>query len=205
MVPETRVEEELARYQPEKDMVLTIGVFDGVHLGHRHLLAELLRQAEERSLLSGVITFRYQPQKMLIRQSKLPFLTDLEERKRLLNKVGVNAIIPVSFTAELVLLRAREFVDLLYHHLRMRGLVVGPDFALGRDREGNIDFLTCLGREMGFTADRVELAGPMQGFFEVNDAWHQLFIRGYGDIRLLVAQADRGRLQPVHSPVRLSG
>jgi hypothetical protein len=60
-------------------------------------------------------------------------------------------------------------------------------------------------REMGFTADRVELVGSRQGFFEVNDAWHHLFTKGYGDIKLLVAQAEQNGLQPVHSPVRLSG
>ena len=60
-------------------------------------------------------------------------------------------------------------------------------------------------REMGFTADRVELVGSGQGFYEVNDAWHHLFTKGYGDIKLLVARADHNCLQPVHPPVRLSG
>jgi hypothetical protein len=60
-------------------------------------------------------------------------------------------------------------------------------------------------REIGFTADRVELVGSRQGFFEVNDAWHHLFTRGCGDIKLLVAQSDHQRLQPLHPPVRLSG
>jgi urease beta subunit len=60
-------------------------------------------------------------------------------------------------------------------------------------------------REMGFTADRVELVGSHQGFLEVDDAWHYLFTKGYGNIKLLVAQTDQNRLQPVHPPVRLSG
>ena len=60
-------------------------------------------------------------------------------------------------------------------------------------------------REIGFTADRVELVGSRQGFFEVNDAWHHLFTKGYGDIKLLVAQAEQNGLQPVYPPVRLSG
>jgi hypothetical protein len=60
-------------------------------------------------------------------------------------------------------------------------------------------------REIGYPADRVELVGSRQGFFEVNDAWHHLFIKGYGDIRLLVAQSDQQRLNPLHPPVRLSG
>ncbi len=60
-------------------------------------------------------------------------------------------------------------------------------------------------REIGFTADRVELVGSRQGFYEVSDAWHHLFTKGCGDIRLLVAQAEQNCLQPVHPPVRLSG
>ena len=60
-------------------------------------------------------------------------------------------------------------------------------------------------REMGFTADRVELVGSRQGFYEVDDAWHFLFTKGYGDIKLLVAQTVQNQLQPLHPPVRLSG
>jgi hypothetical protein len=60
-------------------------------------------------------------------------------------------------------------------------------------------------REMGFTADQVELVGSRQGFYEVGDAWHHLLTRGCGDIKLLVAQAGQNCLQPVHPPVRLSG
>ena len=60
-------------------------------------------------------------------------------------------------------------------------------------------------REMGFTADRVEVVGSQQGFREVDDAWLHLLTKGYGNIKLLVAQADQNCLQPVHPPVRLSG
>ena len=60
-------------------------------------------------------------------------------------------------------------------------------------------------RALGFTADRVELVGSRQGFYEVDDAWHFLFTKGYGNIKLLVAQAEQNCLQPLHPPVRLSG
>jgi hypothetical protein len=59
--------------------------------------------------------------------------------------------------------------------------------------------------EMGFPADRVELVGSRQGFFEVEDAWHYLFTRGCGAIKLLVAQTDNRSLQPLHPPIRLTG
>jgi hypothetical protein len=60
-------------------------------------------------------------------------------------------------------------------------------------------------RELGFIADRVELVGARQGFYEVSDAWHHLFTQGCGAIKLLVAQADQNHLHAVHPPVRLSG
>ncbi len=146
-----RIEEELARLRPEKDTLLTIGVFDGVHLGHKYLLSQLTEQARERNLLSGVITFNQHPQEALSPQTKLPFLTSLAQRIKLIKNEGVEAIITLSFTAELTQLSARQFANLLKKYLRMRGLVLGADFALGKDREGDADTLRRLGEDMDFT------------------------------------------------------
>lgn len=146
-----QVEEELARFTPKKDTILTIGVFDGVHLGHKHLLSHLTEQARKRRLLSGVVTFIQHPLEFFSPQSKLPHLTDLDERIKLLKKEGVNLVVPLTFDAELACLRAREFIRLLQKHLRMRGLVIGPDFALGKGREGDSNYLRKLGEEMNFT------------------------------------------------------
>jgi len=146
-----QVEEELAELSPEKDMLLTIGVFDGVHLGHKYLLSQLTEHALKQDLLSGVVTFRQHPQEVLSPQTRLPFLTDLAERTNLLKNEGVKAIITLSFTSELAQLSARQFVSLLKRYLRMRGLVIGPDFTLGQNREGNIDSLRMLGQDMNFS------------------------------------------------------
>jgi riboflavin kinase/FMN adenylyltransferase len=146
-----QIEEELARLRPEKDTLLTIGVFDGVHLGHKYLLSQLTEQARERNLLSGVVTFNQHPQEALSPQTKLPFLTNLAQRTKLIKNEGVEAIIPLSFTAELAQLSARQFANLLKKYLRMRGLVLGADFALGKDREGDADTLRRLGEDMDFT------------------------------------------------------
>ena len=89
-----KVEGELSIAQPEKDAVLTIGVFDGVHLGHKHLLASLKEQAKQRDLLAGVVTFRQHPRGFLSPQTRLPFLTDLEERTDLIKGEGVEIIVP---------------------------------------------------------------------------------------------------------------
>jgi len=145
-----QVEKELAKLSPKKDMLLTIGVFDGVHLGHKHLISQLMANAKRQNLLSGVITFRQHPEEILSPQTKLPFLTDLTTRTSLIQNEGVDAIIPLSFTSELAQLSARQFLSLLKKYLRMRGLVIGPDFALGQNREGNIDTLRSLGQAMNF-------------------------------------------------------
>lgn len=146
-----QVEEELGKLPAEKDMLLTIGVFDGVHLGHRYLISQLTELARQQGLLSGVVTFRQHPQEVLSPQARLPFLTDLAQRTNLLKNEGVEAIITLSFTPELAQLSAGQFIGLLKKYLRMRGVVIGPDFALGQNREGNTDTLRRLGQEMGFS------------------------------------------------------
>jgi len=145
------VEEELAEVSPEKDMLLTIGVFDGVHLGHKYLISRLTEQAKQQNLLSGVVTFRQHPREVLSPQTKLPYLTNLVERAKLLREEGVEAVINLSFTQELAQFSARQFVGLLKKHIRMRGLLIGPDFALGQNREGGADTLRALGRDMDFS------------------------------------------------------
>ncbi|MFC1964182.1 bifunctional riboflavin kinase/FAD synthetase [Chloroflexota bacterium] len=149
------VEEELARVSPAGETLLTIGVFDGVHLGHQHLISQLVKRAKQQSLLSGVVTFRQHPQDYFSPETRLPLLTDMGERTALLKKEGVDLIVPLSFNTELAGLSARKFIRLLQEHLRLRGLVVGPDFALGRNREGDVPALQQFGREMGFSVSVV--------------------------------------------------
>ena len=146
-----QVEEELARFSNKKAMLLTIGVFDGVHVGHKYLISQLLKQAKEKNLLSGLITFRQHPLEVLSPQTELSFLTSLEQRVALLKNEGIEEVIPLSFNAELAQLSARQFVSLLKKHLGMSGVVIGPDFALGRRREGNTDALRALGQELNFS------------------------------------------------------
>ncbi|MBI2831683.1 MAG: bifunctional riboflavin kinase/FAD synthetase [Chloroflexi bacterium] len=153
------VEEELAQVSPARDMLLTIGVFDGVHLGHRHLISQLKNQVKERDLLSGVVTFRKHPREVVSTHARLRYLTTIDQRIRLLKNEGVDEVVALSFTPEVARLSAREFVGLLQKYLRMCGLVIGPDFALGREREGSAETLRRLGREMGFT---VTVVPPMK-------------------------------------------
>ncbi|MFC1924540.1 bifunctional riboflavin kinase/FAD synthetase [Chloroflexota bacterium] len=150
-----QVEEELARFTPQREAVLTIGVFDGVHLGHQYLINYLKRQALVKDYLCGVVTFSNHPQQVLSPQTIISSLTTLKERIRLLHELDVDFVVPLAFNLELAQLPARQFVALLQKHLKMRGLVVGSDFALGRRREGDVFTLHSLGKEMGFTVDVV--------------------------------------------------
>jgi riboflavin kinase / FMN adenylyltransferase len=149
------VEEELAGFSPPGETLLTIGVFDGVHLGHKHLIAELLKQARRQGRLAGVVTFRQHPEELLSSGRMLPFLTDITTRIDLLRLEGVDIIVPLSFTPELARMGPCQFIELLQQYLKMRGLVIGPDFALGKGRQGDIAALRRLGKEMSFSVSVV--------------------------------------------------
>jgi riboflavin kinase/FMN adenylyltransferase len=151
-----QVEEELGRFSPDRGMWLTIGVFDGVHLGHKYLLEQLTRRAKQQNALSGVVTFGQHPQEVLFPQTRLPYITTLAERTRLLKGEGVDSVIVLSFTSELAELSPRQFISLLQKYLRMQGLVIGPDFALGKNREGDTGALRVLGQDMNFAVVVVE-------------------------------------------------
>jgi riboflavin kinase/FMN adenylyltransferase len=151
-----QVVSELSAFRPPSGTLLTVGVFDGVHLGHRHLISRMTERAAEASLLSGVVTFSCHPKAVLSPHTKLALLTTLEDRVNLLRELGIDLVVPLAFDTELAALSAREFVVLLQRHLRMEGLIIGPDFAMGRGREGDALGLERLGQELGFTVEVVE-------------------------------------------------
>lgn len=148
--------EELARLHTTNPTVITVGMFDGVHKGHQYLVSCLKESAARQGCASGVITFTNHPRSVMRPDVRVPLLTTPEDRLRLLSEQGVDLVVPLSFTPEFSYLRAREFVELLKETLNMRGLVVGPDFAFGYQREGTAEVLTQLGKEMGFTVEVVE-------------------------------------------------
>jgi len=145
------VEEELARFSPKKDMALTIGVFDGLHLGHKTLISKLVSEATQKRLLSGVVTFKTHPRDFFQPETRLPFLTTIDERIHLLKAEGVDEVIALSFTREMAVLAAREFLALLQKYLRIKALVIGPDTTVGKNREGTVEVIKQLGAEMGFS------------------------------------------------------
>ena len=147
------IEQELANIGPQGETLLTIGVFDGVHAGHRYLLETLQQQAAEKNLLSGVVTFNPHPKSVVHPRNQLLRLSDPEDRVKSLQKLGINLVAVLTFTPEVAQLSAHEFMSLVKKHLRMRSIMVGPDFTLGRGQEGNIQLLRALGREMKFSVE----------------------------------------------------
>jgi riboflavin kinase / FMN adenylyltransferase len=146
-----QAEKELSEANIKYDIVITIGVFDGVHIGHKYLLSRLKDTANAHRAASGVITFRRHPVELLNPTIALPYLTSLDEKVSLLKAEGINAVVALTFDKELAALGAPDFIDLLRRYLKLCGLVIGPDFALGRNREGNVDTLIKLGKQRGFS------------------------------------------------------
>jgi riboflavin kinase/FMN adenylyltransferase len=145
-----RVIRDLSQASVERETVLTIGAFDGLHLGHQSLLRRLMRSAQEANRLSGVVTFDPPPRMVLAPDSNLICLTTTEDKIELLQAWGLDLLVIVPFTLEVARTSARDFVWPLRDRLRMAELWVGWNFALGRGREGDAPALTKLGQEMGF-------------------------------------------------------
>lgn len=138
---------------------VTIGNFDGLHRGHQALLRQVIRVAHEAFATgavtappqSGLITFEPHPLTVLRPQIPHFLLTTPAERLTFAAQLGIDFGIIQNFTQEIASLEAQEFIHLLKTHLNLAGLVVGPDFALGRGRKGNLEALRDLGDELGYT------------------------------------------------------
>ncbi len=150
-----QLEQELAGFTSGRESMVAIGVFDGVHLGHKYLISRLKELAGQQGRSSVVITFDKHPHEVLKPNSQPLFLTDASEKAELLSKEGVDAVIVLNFTLELSRLSARDFVNILLAKLKMRGLVMGPDFALGKRGEGSIPALRQIGEELGFSVTAI--------------------------------------------------
>ena len=149
---------ELQRIAPGRPSAVTVGVFDGVHRGHRHLVAALLEEARRESLAAVAITFNPHPRTVLRPGTTIAYLTSLEQRVELLQSLGLDAVGVLAFTSELAQLEPRDFLGLLADELDMRLLLIGPDFAFGRNRAGTLEVSSEIGDDLGF---RVEIASML--------------------------------------------
>ena len=151
------LDEALSHLAVDRDSAITIGVFDGVHRGHRHLVSRLVEHALSSDSRACVVTFKNHPITVLKPETRVEFLTDLDERTRLLGHLGVDMVVPIKFDTQLAQLSSRDFLRVLYENLRMRHLVVGPDFAMGHNRDGTLETLPCIARHIGFSFNVVDL------------------------------------------------
>ncbi|MCK4535155.1 MAG: bifunctional riboflavin kinase/FAD synthetase [Syntrophobacterales bacterium] len=137
--------------------IITIGNFDGVHLGHREIFRKIVKEAGERNRKSVVITFNPHPQK-IIHPERRPFflLTSLNEKLDLISSCGVDAVILITFSIEFARVTAGEFVEnILWGKLRLSKLFVGYDYVFGKGKGGNAEFLKAYGKKLGFQVEEI--------------------------------------------------
>ena len=203
-VPTELARMELRRAAADRPTTLTIGVFDGVHRGHVALLRRVIAHARAAGNAAGVVTFHPHPQQVLHPDIPTSYITSLEDRLSLLGEAGLQVVAPITFTSELAQIDAGDFIRLLVEELHMSQLITGPDFALGRQRGGDLDALRALGVELGFRVDVIDMIrdvdsdGRIDGAAKISSS----------DIRdaLAVGDIDRvnhllGRRFSLHGPV----
>ncbi|MCY3834957.1 MAG: riboflavin biosynthesis protein RibF [Anaerolineaceae bacterium] len=138
------------RVQLKQPTVLSIGVFDGVHRGHRHLIQQLVQLAGVQNKETVVLCFHPHPDVIVKSIQGRYYLTDLKSRTALLHELGVAKVVTVPFDEHIRQLKAEEFMAIVCERIRPAALVQGDDFALGYHREGNISHLTRLGKQYGY-------------------------------------------------------
>lgn len=146
---------------PEKESfstpVLTIGNFDGVHLGHQRILSALLNTARKKGGDAVAMSFRTHPRKILTPRTPPKILTTADEKIRAIYDFGIENIIMLNFTKEMANMNARTFLnEIVLGKLGVVNIVVGYDHAFGKNREGTFGFLKEISRERGIGVTRVE-------------------------------------------------
>ena len=136
----------------------TIGNFDGVHIGHKKILSAVREASSSKGLSSCVITFHPHPQKVL-QNIDIPLLMPIRERLRLLESEGMDFVACYTFTKDVSKITAKDFIsEILVEKLKVKHLIIGPDFSFGRKREGNSDLLKAMGSVYNFDT---EVIGPV--------------------------------------------
>jgi len=141
----------------DRDLVATVGTYDGLHRGHQHLVRQLIARAGEVGALSALITFEPHPRRVLHPERPPARLTGPDEKTAILEAMGLDVLVTLHFTPEMSRMRARDFMRAVVEHLRVRELWVGSNFALGRHREGDVAALRRLAQELGFELKVVEV------------------------------------------------
>jgi riboflavin kinase/FMN adenylyltransferase len=184
---------------PAGGSAVTIGAYDGVHLGHRALLAELRSRAEDDGLATVVVTFDRHPASVVRPESAPRLLCDLDQKLELLASAGVDRTVVVRFDGERANETAEDFVNReLVEALDARLVVVGEDFHFGHGRKGNVALLAEMGAVAGFEVDGVSLSSESPGAVPVSSTRVRSLVAA-GEVE--AAATLLGRLHQVRGPV----
>src|SRR6476659_2248258 len=136
--------------------VLTLGVFDGLHLGHQKIMRMVVERARAADTVATAITFDPHPRSVLHPESAPPLLQTLDQRLANLEVLGIEQTIVIAFDHEFASQSAEDFIrDIVHDRLHAKEVYLGKGFAFGRGRGGNIELLRKMSGELGFTADEV--------------------------------------------------
>jgi riboflavin kinase/FMN adenylyltransferase len=137
--------------KPYNNAVITIGNFDGVHIGHQALFHEVIEKADAIDGTSIVMTFEPHPVRVLKQNGHPPLITLYEQKLELIESSGIDVLICIPFTMEFAAISAKEFVeDILLARIGMKAIVVGQDYTFGKNRQGNLDLLQTYAKTLGF-------------------------------------------------------
>jgi riboflavin kinase/FMN adenylyltransferase len=175
---------------------VTIGSFDGVHKGHQSIVRRLVQGAHDQNARAIVLTFHPHPAVVLRGRGGRLYLSSPEQRAELLAGLGVDGLVVQPFTQALAGQSAYEFSQRLVQRLHMQHLLVGHDFALGRNREGDYDTLQRIGAELGFQMHR---AHPLRIGGEIVSSSRVRQALAAGDVRL--ARKLLGRPYAIEGPI----
>ena len=136
---------------PYQNAVITIGNFDGVHIGHQALFHIVIEKANKLGGTSIAMTFEPHPNRVLKTNNHPPLITIYEQKVELIAASGIDVLICVPFTRQFASVSAKDFVeDILVSQIGMQAIVVGNDYTFGKNREGNLDLLTTYATHLGF-------------------------------------------------------
>ncbi len=141
---------------PNKKTVVTIGTFDGVHIGHKKIIAKVISNAEELNCESAVLTFFPHPRVVLQNGESLKLLNTIEEKKILLEKIGLSNLVIHPFDKEFSQLSAEDFVKIiLVDQLHVQKIIIGYDHRFGKNRSADIKDLSLFGIKYGFAVEQI--------------------------------------------------
>ena len=136
--------------------ILTIGTFDGVHLGHKKIIKKLVESAKRRKLRSCILTFFPHPRNFLSKSNELKMINTINEKKEILSELGVDELIIQEFNNEFSNLSANEFIKHLLKFCEIKEIIVGFNHKFGKDREAGIDELKIYGKRYGFDVCEID-------------------------------------------------